>query len=150
MASVSESSAIMSVEELLRLSQLMNKKYGGLIRDRSFSCHASRNGDVIEATVTLANKDRSYCYPVEGRLMLSSNSLEPVAAALFLIDYIDVYFDEYLRDGGDALLPIDWADFEHDGVGLQVRGQVLNLKLEAEADRLLELGKKPDEDELPN
>jgi hypothetical protein len=57
-------------------------------------------------------------------------------AALFLVDYIDAYYEEYLRDG-ETFLPIDWAEYESEGVVFQLKGQVLNLEAEKLADEIL-------------
>ena len=50
--------------------------------------------------------------------------------ARLLCDYIGEYFAEYFREGGELYLPIDWADYQWEGVSLQMRGQILNLEAE--------------------
>ena len=59
-------------------------------------------------------------------------------AALFLIDYIDTYFEEFLLEEDEELyLPIDWAKHTYEAVEFEVKGQIKNEKLEDMADDLL-------------
>jgi hypothetical protein len=57
-----------------------------------------------------------------------------------LIDYIDSYFEEFFRENGEVLLPIDWAPFDWEGVPIQLKGQIFNLEVEKMADEWLEHG----------
>lgn len=125
-------------EECVELAETMVKKYRIAMKDRNFSIGASVQGKGTYVTVLLANADQSYHYPVEGRLMHEAEEMEPREAALFLIDYIDAYFEEYLYEEDEQIyLPIDWTDHEYDAVNFQVRGQIVNKKLESLADEWL-------------
>jgi len=55
----------------------------------------------------------------------------------FLLNYIDAYIEEFLTGGEETYLPIDWANYDCEGLELQLRGQILNIKLEEQADQLL-------------
>ncbi len=125
-------------EECIELAETMVKKYRIAMKDRNFSIRASVQGKGTYVTVLLANADESYYYPVEGRLMHEAEEMEPHEAALFLIDYIDTYFEEFLYEQEeDLFLPIDWTDHEYEAVNFQIRGQIVNKKLESLADEWL-------------
>jgi len=129
--------------ECVELAETMVKKYRIAMKDRTFSIRASVQGKGVYVTVILANADQSYYYPVEARVMYAVEELEPREAALFLIDYIDTYFEEYLYEEDEQIyLPIDWADHEYEAVTFQIRGQILNQKLDALADQWLLQGAK--------
>ncbi len=125
-------------DECIELADTMVKKYRIAMKDRSFSIRAAVQGSGVYVTVILSNKDQSYYYPVEARVMFEVEELEPREAALFLIDYIDTYFEEYLYEEDEQIyLPIDWADHEYEAVTFQIRGQILNQKLDSLADQWL-------------
>lgn len=126
-----------SQDECGEISRVMEKKYAGFLKQRFFETGLKKDGRGVYATVTLRNKSGSYYYPVEGRLAHLDHDMNEREAALFLLDYIDAYFGEYFREDGDVYLPIDWADYEWDGVPLQLKGQILNLEVERMADELL-------------
>lgn len=125
-------------EDCQELAETMVKKYRIAMKDRTFSIRASVQGKGTYVTVLLANADQSYYYPVEGRLMHGAEEMEPTEAALFLIDYIDNYFEEYLYEEDEQIyLPIDWTDHEYEATNFQIRGQIVNKKLENMADEWL-------------
>jgi hypothetical protein len=124
--------------ECREFASLLGRKYASFMKDRYFEVETERDVGGIYAKVTLRNRSGSFCYPVEGRMRHVDHALTARDAGLFLIDYIDAYFDEYLREGGEVYLPIDWADYECDGVPLQLKGQILNLEIERLADLWLE------------
>lgn len=120
------------------LAAAMQTKYRMALGERRFAVEASIKGRGVFVKVTLQNADRSYFYPVEGRILYEQEEMKSGAAALFLIDYIDTYFEEYLlEEDEDLFLTIDWADHHYEGVNFQLKGQILNLKLEELADQWL-------------
>jgi hypothetical protein len=125
-----------SVKECSALSNLMEKKYASFLSQRSFETEVTKDARGVYAKVTLKNATGSYFYPVEGRIAHLDHDMSARDAGLFLLDYIDAYFEEYFREG-DVYLPIDWSNYEHDGVPLQLKGQILNLEAERLADELL-------------
>lgn len=131
----------LSQEDCDALSKAMESKYAMALRGRNFRIEAEVKGRGVFVKVILSNKDRSYYYPVEARVLYEKEELQQGEAALFLIDYIDAYFDEYLNQENEEIyLPIDWADFEYEAIDFQMRGQILNLKLEELAEQLLKNG----------
>lgn len=119
------------------LAALMQRKYAGFLAQRFFEVSVSKDVTGVHAKMTLRNQDGSFFYPVEGRMAFVDSDLSPRESALLLLNYMDAYFDEYLREGGDVYLPIDWAEYEYEGVPLQLKGQIYNLVIEKMADELL-------------
>lgn len=126
------------------LADMMQQKYGLYLDGRSFEVTAeTQPADVVLVKALLRNEDDSFHYPVEARMKYKTEEMSPREAAIFLIDYLDVYFEEYFED--DSLfLPIDWSDHVYCGTEFQVRGQIFNLKVEKMADELLKKNEKYD------
>jgi hypothetical protein len=128
---------LLSQEEMNALADQMNKKYGNYVGNRSFKVECDIGPSEAHATVVLSNSDESFYYPVEARLNYIDEEMSKRSAALFLIDYIDVYFEEYLTEDEQIFLNIDWTKHEYEAVNFEIKGQILNLKLERLADELL-------------
>ncbi|MBF0443246.1 MAG: hypothetical protein HQK54_15160 [Oligoflexales bacterium] len=127
-----------SSEELAFLSEQMNKKYIAYLTDgKSFKIDARLEDNGVFVTTLLKNPDDSFYYPVEARVDFRKEGLTPYEAGLFLIDYIDIYFEEYLTETDILTLPIDWTLHSYDAVDFHIKGQILNLKLERMADELI-------------
>ncbi len=124
-------------DECNQLASQLGKKYAAYLNDRYFLVEARDDSSGVYVTVTLRNQSASYVYPVESRLAHSSHDLSRRDGALLLADYIDEYFSEFFREAGDCYLPIDWAEFEWEGIPFQLKGQILNLEVEALADEWL-------------
>lgn len=127
-------------EELSDIEALMGEKYAHYLDGRSFHVAAEHQGDSVYVTVTLKNDEESFFYPVEARIKHEAEDMKPSEAALFLIDYIDAYFEEYLTENEDLFIPIDWTAHQYLASNFQIRGQVRNLKIERMADDLLSKG----------
>lgn len=125
-----------SEQECSDIASLMGKKYADALKARFFEVRITDDKTGVYAQVVLRNKSGSFFYPVDGRLNYAEQNLGRREAGLMLLDYIDLYFEEYLRDQ-DTFLPIDWADYDCDGVNLQLKGQILNLEIEKMADEFL-------------
>ena len=132
-----QDSEFIKAEEWTALAKLMDRKYAALIGDRFFRFEADTRHDGVYVKIVLRDDTGSFYYPVEGRVAFEDHNLTPREAAIFLFDYVDYYFQEYLGDGGGIFLPIDWTNFEFEGVEFQLKGQILNLELEEVANRLL-------------
>lgn len=124
-------------EQLLDLNRIMTLKYAAYLRDRSFEITAKLETESVYCSIVLRNDDKSFYYLVESRMDMRPKDLTGQDAALIMIDYMDIYFDEYLREDENVMLPIDWTSFSCEGVEFELRGQIHNLKLELEADALL-------------
>jgi len=122
----------------VQLEELLNKKHAIFLDKRSFTISASEDESVVTSSVTLRNKDDSFHYPIETRLSYDPAEMTAQQSAVFLIDYIDLYFEQYFEEGEDLLLPIAWAKHNYDAVEFEIRGQIRNKCVEDMADRLLE------------
>jgi hypothetical protein len=123
------------------LAKAMESKYAMALKGRNFKVEAEVKGRGVFVKVILSNQDKSYYYPVEARVLYEKEEMQRGEAALFLLDYIDAYFDEYLtQENEEIYLPIDWADFQYEAIDFQMRGQILNLKLEELAEEFLKKG----------
>ena len=124
--------------ECADLAQMLETKYGAYLGNRTFIITSEMKDGGVFVTVLLKNPDDTFYYPVEARMNHVAQELLAKRAGVFLIDYIDAYFEEYFTEEDENLfLPIDWADMQWDTVDFQIRGQILNLKVERMADALL-------------
>lgn len=120
------------------MTDLMNNKYQSVLMDnKTFSIQTKYEYEILTVSVILASKDKSYYYPVEARIQNKKEELTCMEAAAFLIDFIDLYFEEYLFEDENLFIPIDWTPFSYDAIDFQLKGQILNLKLEQQADELI-------------
>ena len=92
----------------------------------------------IYISIILKNEDESFYYPVEAVIHRKENKeLSEQKAKDILLDFIASYYFDYFSTDRDTYLPIDWAPYEFMGAKLYAKGQVINKKLEQEADKLL-------------
>ena len=125
-------------EELKELAEAMEKKYAIAMKGRTFHIKSVLDSTDVLVTVTLKNEDESMFYPVESKMDYKTETMSVKEAAIFLIDYIDTYFEEFLiEEEEDLYLPIDWKEHQYDAVNFSIRGQIRNLKLEKMADHIL-------------
>lgn len=122
------------------IAAALQKKYAAFTGDRNFTCDGWSDNQTIQLTVVLKNLDESFFYPVEGRIAWREEGLAKTKATNILTDMIDSYFQEYLLNDGEVLLPIDWQDYTLDDHTIQLRGQIQNRKLEKLADEILASG----------
>lgn len=130
----------MTATDAAYLAQCMNQKYAYFIKERAFSINAAVDQEWVVVKVVLANADDSFHYPVEARIKFESEEMAARDAALFLIDYIDLYFEEFLEEGEATYVPIDWTKHQYDASEFEMRGQIFNLKVERMGDDLLTRG----------
>ncbi|MFW7380993.1 MAG: hypothetical protein ACOH5I_19410 [Oligoflexus sp.] len=127
-----------SESDLQSLVDAMNTKYRLARGERKFQVQAKHQDKGVYVTVLLADAEEKFYYPVEARIRHESEEMSPRTATLFLLDYIDMYFEEYLLEEDESIyIPIDWTDHQYEAVDFQIRGQILNRKLENLADAWL-------------
>jgi hypothetical protein len=124
-------------EKNQEVANLFEKKYGAWLGQRFFEVASATQSAVVTVNVTLRNADKSFFYPIEGRIQFEDQDMKADDARNFLLDYIDAYIEEFLTGGEETYLPIDWANYDCEGFELQLRGQILNIKLEELADQLM-------------
>ncbi|MEZ4742251.1 MAG: hypothetical protein R3B45_07375 [Bdellovibrionota bacterium] len=130
-------SQVLNEDEISAIEKSLNTKFSLWLKERIFELTTSSLSDAVHVVLTLKNALMTYHYPVEARLMHKEQNVSKKEASLFLIDYIDAYFDEYFREDEQVYLPIDWKDFEYEGISFQIKGQILNSYMEKLADRIL-------------
>tara|TARA_B100001964_G_C14111335_1_gene543972 strand:- start:540 stop:959 length:420 start_codon:yes stop_codon:yes gene_type:complete len=128
---------ILTKEGLNDLSKILNLKYASYIKDRTFSISCYAEDKAINVQILLKNSDKSFFYPVECRLKIQDQKQSVNDLALLLLDYMDVYFDEFFKENENAFIPIDWTEHNFEGVFFQMRGQIINLYQELKADKIL-------------
>ena len=124
-------------EKNQEVANLFEKKYGAWLGQRFFEVTSATQSAGVTVNVTLRNADKSFFYPIEGRIQHEDQDMKADEARSFLLDYIDAYIEEFLTGGEETYLPIDWANYDCEGLELQLRGQILNIKLEELADQLM-------------
>ena len=117
------------------LARIMTIKHGPSLGQKRFSIRCSEDEQGVFAEVVLSDDNESFYYPVKGRYH-KSGDLSSKHAASLMLDYIDLYFEDYLNDDS-VLLQLDWGDHVFEGEAFQLKGQVINKKLDRLADELL-------------
>ncbi len=125
-------------DEILALETLLNEKHGAQRNSRQFYVSVGYRAPWVGVEVVLQSLDQKFYYPVQAVAEYKKSGPSKQDLASFLLDFIDLYFSEYLEDD-QTLVPIDWTEFECEGVPLFMRGQILNKKLENQANELLGL-----------
>lgn len=126
---------VMGSEQKKTLAEMLERKYGNWLGKRYFEVEGHLDGPALYLKVTLKTSDRSFVYPIEARMLYADQDMKMDQARDFLLDFIDAYLQEYLSGGEETYLTIDWSSYECDGIELQMRGQILNEKLEELADQ---------------
>lgn len=115
----------------------LEQKYSRFLMGRKITLVPKLNNKTVLVTMTLASPDLSFYYPIESYLDYENEKLDKKEAMKFLIDYIDLYLEEYFDEEEDLFLPLDWSKFSYEDKVFYMKGQKRNLKLEQEADKLL-------------
>lgn len=137
------SNIALSKEQSKILATMLDRKYSSYLAARYFDIESRTDNQVVTIKVTLRDAKGKFVYPVEARMTLDDQDLSISEARDLLLDYVDGYFDEFLSNGEEILLTIDWSSYECDGYDIQLRGQILNSHLESIADELI-AGKEVD------
>ncbi len=135
------SEVLKNPDEILALETLLNEKHGAVRKARQFYLTVGYRAPWVATEVVLQSLDQKFYYPVQTVAEYKKSGPSKKAIASLLLDFVDLYFSEFLEDE-DILVPIDWTEFECEGLTLFMRGQVRNKKLENEANKLL--GRSPE------
>jgi len=120
------------------LALLKQRHLRRLKPDEDFRLTARVEAPFVAVTLTLANADLSFYYPMEARLPIETDGLDSEAeVAVVCLDFLDYYVGEFLKHDRDVYLNLDWTGIRFGDLEVQARGQILNLKLERLADELL-------------
>jgi len=134
-----EMTTIFSQEESGKICEHLNAKFGSFLNGESFKLESGHKGDQHQIRLTLANQDQSFFYPIEAIYVRDdeNKSLPADDIGLLIIEYLILYFEEFLSEERNVYLPIDWSVHHSDEITFFVRGFIRNLKTEKMADALL-------------
>ena len=127
----------LSKEQSKILATMLDRKYASYLAARYFDIESRTDNQVVTIKVTLRDAKGKFVYPVEARIALDDQDLSVSEARDLLLDYVDAYFDEFLSNGEETLLTLDWSSYECDGYDIQLRGHIINSHLETMADELI-------------
>ena len=128
---------VLTKEEEFSLIQILNRKYAVYLNGRFFRLDLKVDTEAAYATVTLLSKDESFYYPVDGRIAHKDQEIDPKTSVLMLLDYVDIYFDEYFREQENTFLPLDWTAYTFEDAELEMKAQVRNKQAESLADQII-------------
>lgn len=131
--------AVWNPEALMAIGELLQKKYSPFLQNEEFWVESGYNREQVQILVNLRSKDESIEYPVECVYLVADNvENSPEDTAYLMLDYLDVYWSEYLTEGRDTFFPLDWSKHTCEGVEFFIRGFVRNVQLEREAEKIFE------------
>lgn len=133
---------VWSAADVSKISTLLNTKYRSVLDNERFIVESGYDANQVQIKVTLERLDCSVFYPIEllhireeGEETGQGQPTNEELASLML-DYIDVYWQEYLSDGRDVFVPLSWDKHTCEGIEFYIRGFVRNRSLEEQADEL--------------
>lgn len=131
---------VWSAAETKKISALLNMKYRALLDNEQFQVESGHDDNQVQIKVTLERSDKSVFYPIElihvFEVRDEQSQVTPDELAALMLDYIDVYWQEYLNDGRDVFVPLAWGKHSCEGIDFFIRGFVRNRSLEEQADEL--------------
>ncbi len=128
---------LLTAAKCQEMANLMTSKYRSYLNGKTLEISVTQELEGVKARVLMKNHDESFYYPIEARMLHLAQEMAAKEALLFLLDYIDLYIEEFLQEDSDLLLTIDWSDHQYDAVNFQMRGLVINRRLEEQAEALL-------------
>lgn len=129
--------AVLSNSELSEVIKILNLKYAAYLKDRFFDVKLSADNRASLVTVLLRDPSGKFYYPVEAKGFHFNQETSSKGLALLALDYIDLYFQEFFESDELTFLPIDWTEYQCEGIDFLLKGQILNLQAEEEAAKLL-------------
>ena len=129
----------LSPEEVAQKEAVFTERFISYFKsDENISIEGYFSQETLYITLSLANWEQTYYYPVSTSISLKDNpGLTEEDARLCLLDFIGEYFDEFFNTERGSFLPIDWTPYSFDGKKMYAKGQIINKKLEKEADDIL-------------
>lgn len=124
-------------QQNLEIEKILARKYAAYLEDERFRVEGGSDKDRVQLRVTLEKNDGSIAYPIEAVTLVERSSKESkLELGHLLLDYVDIYLQEYFSNDRDVYLPLDWSKHQCEGREIYLRGFVRNLALEAQADEL--------------
>lgn len=141
---LNETTQIFDEAEVKKICQYLNKKFSTLLKNEKFSLETGFKGTQVQLKLILSNEDKSFYYPIEAICMNEplpedeeDEMLTPNDVAYLMLDYLTLYFEEFLTEDRNVFLPLDWSVHQSDEFSFFLRGFVRNLKVEKIADEFL-------------
>jgi hypothetical protein len=134
----SQLSPIWEVDEIAKITQLLATKHSIYLEDELFELESGYNKEQLQIKVCIKKNDGSVVYPLEivcSYVDYPNFKLKELSN--IIIDYIDLYWSEYLSEDRNLFVPLDWSRYESEGISFYLRGFVRNLALEMQADDFL-------------
>ncbi len=125
-------------EEQKKLLDVMKAKHSLYLDNECFEIKTGFYKEQIQIEICLTKVDRSIVYPIEVICVyedfphLKLNEIFHV-----ILDYIDLYWAEYFNHERNLFVPLDWSQYECEGLTFFLRGFIRNLVLEKQADSFL-------------
>lgn len=153
---ITETKEIFNADEVKKICQHLNRKFASFLNDEFFNLQSGYKGNQFQIKLTLSNKDHTFFYPIEAICIPETDSTEEETEtvdasdiALLMVEYLTLYFEEFLSEDRNVFLPIDWSVHQSDDTTFFLRGFVRNLKIEKIADELLNTHGYGEQDILP-
>jgi len=129
------------------ISDALAAEITSLLRGRWQDCLAT--GETFEVSgeyaetelavrVALIHGPQGANYRLEAGVNWEENALTREDAIYALLDLLDGYVGDYLEEGRDERVPLDWQPVEVDGRTIRVRGVLTYPNLEDQANLLLD------------
>lgn len=137
-----ELAPIFDTQDCQRISKYLQKQFASFLDNENFEINAGYKNNQIQIKLTLRKADDSFFYPIESVFIYDEavdESDRPAHEdiALIMLDYLTMYFEEFLSEGRSVFLPINWSVHQSEDLTFFLRGFTRNLKLEQDADALL-------------
>ena len=130
--------AVWSNEEIVNIKKLLSKKHLLYLENETFEIDSGTLSDQIQICISLIKNDKSTYYPIECIFIKESNhSIKETEIAFTMLDYVDLYWENYFSEERNVFIPLDWSKHEFEGVSFYMRGFVRNLHLESQAEAYL-------------
>jgi hypothetical protein len=124
--------------EARRVERMLRDLYVRWLRpSERIAVHAHEEAGWVAMRWELADAERREVYPVEARVELAPQRLRPREAVDLLYDFLGAQMGEYVQ-GRDPFSGPTWEAVEFAGKQVYVRGQVLRVRAEREADAMIE------------
>lgn len=125
-------------DELFHIKKLLNKKHLVYLENETFEVESGVSQDQIQIRVSFIKNDNSTSYPIECIFMKeTAEEFKELSIAVAMLDYLDIYWENYFSEERNVFIPLDWSKHEFEGIIFYMRGFVRNLQLEAHADNFL-------------
>ncbi len=131
------SSPVFEDKDQIKVETELRKTFRSYLIEKTLTCYSNSDRDFVTVQVLLQDSEGEFYYPIQARCKWDGKrDLSKKDTALFLLDQVAVYLNEYFMEPS-TLLTIEWSSHEHSSRSYELRGQIFNKKLETMADEFL-------------